>query len=178
MTAIVVYLDEPLARLEATDHRDWLAWLTAVGLDPLELACPSELTWNEATGRLSIETLRYDSLGRIGKKKTMTIVGEVPPIPDGFPLRKQRARRQTIYLVIQGYAWMDNSSSGINYTADPERFDTLELAIDHGFKIAGSDDFNIGKLEYGRLVAMLWMDQLLPYTRSDLLRIAKDAGLR
>jgi hypothetical protein len=45
------------------------------------------------------------------------------------------------------------------YDFDGERFADREKAIKHGFKVRGSDDFNIGVIEDGKLVSLDWMDK-------------------
>ena len=48
---------------------------------------------------------------------------------------------------------------GIGYSSDLERFDKREVAISHGFEVAGCDDFNIGVIDDGRLVSLDWMEK-------------------
>jgi hypothetical protein len=45
------------------------------------------------------------------------------------------------------------------YAFDGERFSDRKKAIRHGFKVRGSDDFNIGVIESGKLTSMDWMEQ-------------------
>ena len=64
------------------------------------------------------------------------------------------------------------------YGFDGERFDARKKAISHGFKIRGSDDFNIGVIEDGRLVSLDWMNEPVD-TESEILdAIAEQVGLR
>lgn len=62
---------------------------------------------------------------------------------------------------------------------DGERFANWQDAVRHGFKIRGSDDFNLGIIERGRLVEFRWMDQPMHESdRDELPTIAKQLGLR
>jgi len=45
------------------------------------------------------------------------------------------------------------------YGFDGERFGDRKKAIRHGLKARGSDDFNIGVIENGKLVSLDWMDE-------------------
>ncbi len=63
----------------------------------------------------------------------------------------------------------------IAYEWDGERFTTQRQAIAHGFKIRGSDDFNIGTLKEGELVSFAWMDRRQP--GADLPHIQSQIGL-
>ena len=45
------------------------------------------------------------------------------------------------------------------YNFDGQRFDNREDAIQHGFTLDRSDDFNIGVLRNGKLVSLDWMVQ-------------------
>src|SRR5947209_2044856 len=47
--------------------------------------------------------------------------------------------------------------------------------VRHGFKIRGSDDFNIGVVKGGKLVSFDWMEKPLDY---DLNEVAEYIGLR
>ena len=63
------------------------------------------------------------------------------------------------YIVIQQYLWCNENGVGIEYTSDCVEFDKRDKAIKHGFKMQGSDDFNIGVVEAGRLVSFDWMNK-------------------
>ncbi|ENH3197889.1 antitoxin [Citrobacter braakii] len=63
------------------------------------------------------------------------------------------------YIVIQQYLWCNENGGGIEYTSDCVEFDKRDKAIKHGFKMQGSDDFNIGVVEAGRLVSFDWMNK-------------------
>jgi len=49
----------------------------------------------------------------------------------------------------------------IVYGFDGKTFTDRKKAIDHGFKIRESDDFNIGVVRDGKVVSLDWMDQVV-----------------
>lgn len=63
------------------------------------------------------------------------------------------------YIVICQSAWMNSDGFGICYDWDGERFQTRAKAIKHGWRIRGSDDFNIGEVSGDTLVWFGWMDE-------------------
>ncbi|ECW4903029.1 antitoxin [Enterobacter hormaechei] len=63
------------------------------------------------------------------------------------------------FIVIQQHAWSNDHGYGIGYSSDLEIFDKREVAISHGFEVAGCDDFNIGVIDDGRLVSLDWMEK-------------------
>lgn len=63
------------------------------------------------------------------------------------------------YIVIQQHLWCNESGHGIEYASDCLEFDKRDKAIRHGLKMQGSDDFNIGVIDGGRLVSFDWMDK-------------------
>ncbi|WP_319940332.1 antitoxin [Xenorhabdus littoralis] len=66
---------------------------------------------------------------------------------------------KTKYIVIIQRAWCNDSGIGIIYSSDQIEFDKRDQAIGHGFKLSGSDDFNIGVLVNDSLVSIDWMNQ-------------------
>lgn len=62
------------------------------------------------------------------------------------------------FIVIQQFAWCNDSGVGIEYSSDLEEFDSRDDAIEHGFELAGCDDFNIGVIENGDLVSFDYME--------------------
>lgn len=79
------------------------------------------------------------------------------------------------FIVICQSAWMNDSGFGINYSWDRERFSTRKRAIKHGWKVRGSDDFNIGIVEDDKLVWFGWMDEPMD---DDIVEIADGIGLK
>ena len=63
------------------------------------------------------------------------------------------------FIVIQQHAWSNDHGYGIGYSSDLEIFDKREVAISHGFEVAGCDDFNIGVIEDGGPVSLDWMEK-------------------
>jgi hypothetical protein len=50
-------------------------------------------------------------------------------------------------------------ASSTEYNFDGRRFADRKGAINHGFELGRSDDFNIGIVEGARLVSLDWMDE-------------------
>lgn len=88
--------------------------------------------------------------------------------------------RQRSYIVICAQVVGGNERPfEIIYGWDGEKFDNRQSAITHGLDIRGSDDFNLGILESGRLAEFVWMDQPMHASDADELpTIAKQIGLR
>lgn len=63
------------------------------------------------------------------------------------------------------------------YNWDARRFRVRQAAISHGFVERGSDDFNIGVLENGKLVSLDWMDEPIETDTAELALVAESAGL-
>ncbi len=94
----------------------------------------------------------------------MTTGGHPPP--NSAEVLFQRSEAQLTggvimqkFIVIQQHAWSNDHGYGIGYSSDLERFDKREVAISHGFEVAGCDDFNIGVIADGRLVSLDWMEK-------------------
>lgn len=80
------------------------------------------------------------------------------------------------YIVIQQHPWCNESGHGIEYTSDCVEFDKRDKAINHGFKQQGSDDFNIGVIDGGRLMSFDWMDKPVGESQEDLAEISEAIG--
>lgn len=63
---------------------------------------------------------------------------------------------------------------GVSYTSDMRPFTYREDAIRHGLRARGSDDFNIGALDDGKLSGFYWMDERHD---DDLSEIAKHLAI-
>ncbi|WP_284882619.1 antitoxin [Citrobacter freundii] len=81
------------------------------------------------------------------------------------------------YIVIQQYLWCNENGGGIGYTSDCVEFNTRDKAIKHGFKMQGSDDFNIGVIEDGKLISFDWMGESVGEREDTLAHIAELIGL-
>lgn len=80
------------------------------------------------------------------------------------------------YVVIcQSVVGGPGSGYAVSYDSDLREFATREAAISHGFKVRDSDDFNIGIVEGGVLVAFQWMHS--PVHGHDLRAISESIGL-
>ena len=80
------------------------------------------------------------------------------------------------YIVIQQYLWCNENGGGIEYCSDFEEFDRRDKAIKRGFKTQGSDDFNIGVIENGRLISFDWMAKPVSESEESLKEIAEALG--
>ncbi len=63
------------------------------------------------------------------------------------------------------------------YAFDGKSFPTREQAIAHGFTKDRSDDFNIGVLEFGKLVSLDWMQEPIGEDPDVIAQIADQVGL-
>lgn len=85
---------------------------------------------------------------------------------------------RTIWIVIQCSA-VGNPEAGYRcaYDWDLKRFHDKKRAISHGFKIQGSDDFNLGEVVGGKLVGLWWMDEKIDESEETLKEIQEEIGL-
>lgn len=66
------------------------------------------------------------------------------------------------FIVIHCEAWMNAHGHGFNYYAPSGRRHRLHVAaVREGLRTRGSDDFQIGRLDRGRLTALMWMDEVV-----------------
>ena len=65
----------------------------------------------------------------------------------------------------------------IEHFSDRVEFTARKAAIRHGFKSRGSDDFNIGVVRAGKLVAVDWMDQPCETDPAVVVEIGQEIGL-
>ena len=81
------------------------------------------------------------------------------------------------FIVICQSAWMNESGFGISYGWDNQRFNNRNDAIKHGWKLRGSDDFNIGQTYGDDLIWFGWMDQRIDEGEDGMREIAEAVGL-
>jgi hypothetical protein len=81
------------------------------------------------------------------------------------------------FIVITASAWCNESGVGISYSWDGERFNNRNDAIKRGWKLRGSDDFNIGQTYGDDLIWFGWMDDRLYEDKSTMAEIADAIGL-
>lgn len=81
------------------------------------------------------------------------------------------------FIVICGSAWCNASGIGIHYSWDGSRFNNRSDAIKHGFKLRGSDDFNIAQTYGDDLIWFGWMDERIDEDEDTMREIADDIGL-
>ena len=81
------------------------------------------------------------------------------------------------FIVICQSAWANERGCGINYSWDGERFNNRNDAIKHGFKLRGSDDFNIAQTYGDDLIWFGWMDQRIDEDEDTAREIAEAVGL-
>lgn len=84
---------------------------------------------------------------------------------------------QKEYIVICQQAWMNESGFGVDYNWDRERFSTRQKAIKHGWKVRGSDDFNIAEISDDDFLWFGWMDQKINEDAETMTEIAEAIGL-
>ena len=81
----------------------------------------------------------------------------------------------THYIVIcQSAVGNPESGYGVTYASDMREFTYRDDAIRHGFALGRSDDFNVGKIENGRLDGFYWMSGRLD---ADLAEIARHLAI-
>lgn len=83
----------------------------------------------------------------------------------------------TEYIVICQSAWMNERGFGISYDWDGERFTTSKRAIKHGWKLRGSDDFNVARVQGDRLIWFGWMNEKMDESAETMAEIAEAIGL-
>lgn len=81
------------------------------------------------------------------------------------------------FIVIIASAWCNEFGIGINYSFDGERFNNRSDAIKHGWKLRGSDDFNIGQTYGDDLIWFGWMDERIDEDEASMREIAAGIGL-
>jgi hypothetical protein len=80
------------------------------------------------------------------------------------------------YVPIACSAWMNESGHGFHYSAlGPAT--SHARAIKRGLDQQGSDDFNVGVIRRGRLVATLWMHEVVDDDPAVLADAADQLGL-
>lgn len=91
----------------------------------------------------------------------------------GCPKKPQK----WITIVASAYC-SPGGPAGISYSSDLREFETRKQAVAYGFNTLNrSDDFNIGEIRDGRLVALWWMDRPLDKGVDGLETIASEIGL-
>ncbi len=88
------------------------------------------------------------------------------------------------YIVVHQRVWMNGSGHGVNYSSSLWRYPSRKAALTAGWKEADSDDFNVGTVVDGKLVAFGWGDNDFgpdeagdPHGGYDLAEIAQHIGL-
>lgn len=81
------------------------------------------------------------------------------------------------FIVICQSAWCNASGFGIDYSWDGERFNNRNDAIKHGWKLRGSDDFNIAQTYGDDLIWFGWMDERIDEDEDTAREIAEQVGL-
>lgn len=81
------------------------------------------------------------------------------------------------FIVICQSAWMNAGGFGISYDWDGAKFNNLPDAIKHGWKLRGSDDFNIGQTYGDDLIWFGWMDKQIKEPIETMREIAGTIGL-
>jgi hypothetical protein len=95
------------------------------------------------------------------------------------PAPKQwKHRKGDEYAVICArYVGNERDGFACEHTRPYHPTDQLSHAISQGFTYAESDDFNVGVIRKGRLVATLWMNDIVDDDPVLMASIAKEVGL-
>lgn len=82
------------------------------------------------------------------------------------------------YITIVGAA-VGNDRDGFKVVHhwDGQRFATKPEAVANGFRVAESDDFNVGIVRGRRLASIWWMDERIGEPETTLAEIAQEIGL-
>lgn len=81
------------------------------------------------------------------------------------------------YVVITRRALTVDEKFKLAAFSDMVEFASKIEAIDHGEKLVGSDDFNIGVLNEGKLVSLDWYNDVVTADRKELDAISEDLGI-
>lgn len=88
------------------------------------------------------------------------------------------------YIAVLPSAWCyqtgrggNNYESGISYQWDGDRFPTRKEAIERGYHLRDSDDFNIAVLHGNTLVSFDWLYESIDEDAETMLDIACQLGL-
>lgn len=86
---------------------------------------------------------------------------------------------KTQYICLIGSFWTDESGEHhLTYGWSLDYHDTREAAIAEGFLTRGSDDFNVGVIQDGKLVSIDWMDEVVDADPQELRAAAEELGLQ
>ena len=92
-------------------------------------------------------------------------------------LPKWKRRKGDRYVTAVGHI-IGNPTAGYETVYDHEGIhDTFAAAKLAGFRSAESDDFNIGVIRDGRLIAWCWMDEVVDDGPDELARLAEALGI-
>ena len=75
--------------------------------------------------------------------------------------RRWEVRPGDRFLPYAVSVWMNEHDYGFNYRVLDHAATTLPRAIKRGLAMNGSDDFNIAAIRGGRMVAALWMEDVV-----------------
>lgn len=81
------------------------------------------------------------------------------------------------FIVICASAWMKEDGFGIAYSWDGKRLNNRNDAIRHGWKVRGSDDFNLAQTYGDDLIWFGWMDERIDEDEDVMRNIADQIGL-
>lgn len=99
------------------------------------------------------------------------------PMSDQRPIRKWKKRSADRYRAVFG-DFQGNPTHG--YTHEywwlGDLRETWSEATRDGFRAQDSDDFNIGVVRSGQLVALLWMDEVVDDEEAVMAQVVASAG--
>lgn len=76
-------------------------------------------------------------------------------------------------VICQSFVGNPHTGYRIHYGFDGEKFATSGKAIEHGFRLRGSDDFNIAVLDGPYLAGFCWMDDPMETDMEELVEVSK-----
>ncbi|ELE9726630.1 antitoxin [Enterobacter kobei] len=81
------------------------------------------------------------------------------------------------YITIHSCLIGSGGDFEIDYSSDCIQFEKRDKAIKHGLKKQGSDDFNVGVVDDGKLISLDWMNEVVSSDPEELREIALSIGL-
>jgi hypothetical protein len=84
---------------------------------------------------------------------------------------------ETFVTITSQVVGNDRSGFKVEHYWDGQSFPVKAQAITNGFRLAESDDFNVGVVKAGRLVSLWWMDKWIGETEVSLGEIGQECGL-
>ena len=84
---------------------------------------------------------------------------------------------ETYVTIVASVIGNDKDGFRIAHHWDGQSFPVKAQAVSNGFRLAQSDDFNVGVVKDGRLASLWWMDEQINEPESSLAEIGQECGL-